>query len=46
MRPDVTKLLTHALAGIVGLDAAGLAIGYVLRRRRGHAAGTRTPAAS
>jgi hypothetical protein len=33
MRPDVTKLVTRALAGIVGLDAAGLAIGYVLRRR-------------
>lgn len=36
----VTKLATRALAVIVGLDAVGLAIGCVLRRRRDHAAGT------
>jgi hypothetical protein len=29
----VTKLLTRALAVIVGLDAVGLVIGCVLRRR-------------
>jgi hypothetical protein len=42
----VTKLFTRALAVIVGLDAVGLAIGCVVRGRRGRAAGTRTPAAS
>ena len=42
----VTKLLTRALVAIVGLDAVGLAIGCALRRRRGHAADTRTQAAS
>ena len=42
----MTKLLTRALVAIVGLDAVGLAIGCALRRRRGHAAGTRTQTAS
>ena len=40
------KLLTRVLAVIVGLDAVGLAIGCLLRRRRGRAAGTRTPVAA
>ena len=35
----VTELLPRALAVIVGLDVVGLVIGYVLRRRRGSAAG-------
>jgi len=37
MPPDrpVPKLVTRALAVIAGLDAVGLAIGCVLRRRRG-----------
>jgi hypothetical protein len=34
------KLLTRGPAVLVGLDAVGLAIGCVLRRRRGRAAGT------
>ena len=40
------KRLTRVLAVIVGLDAVGLAIGCLLRRRRGRAAGARTPVAA
>ena len=40
------KLLTRVLAVIVGLDALGLAIGWLLRRRRGRAASTRAPVAA